>query len=217
MQLAANRRPEVLDEVIAAALGLGQDEVFRWLSPVGSEGFTEYRDQAFLDLLAIDTPHRRLEQFWPKGGPVWDGLARTSGGRCLLVEAKANIPEFNSSPSASSEASLTTIKQALDETRSFLRVRSETDWSRCFYQYANRLAHLYFLRELNEVAAALVFVYFTGDTTIPGRVPVSRAGWEAAIELAIHHLGVHTSTPWLRQNLVDVFVDVTDLSGVSWP
>ena len=83
-----------------------------------------------------------------------DGLTRTSSGRYLLIEAKANIPEFNTSPTGASEGSLHKIRKAFDETRAFLNVHSKTDWSECFYQYANRLAHLYFLRELNKVDAA---------------------------------------------------------------
>ena len=217
LQLAVNRCPDVLDEAISKTLDVGKGETIHWLSPLESEGFTEYRDRAFLDRLGVDPQRRRLEDFWPSGGPVWDGLARTSGGRCLLIEAKANIPEFDSSPSAASEASLIRIERALDETRSFLGVRSETDWTKCFYQYTNRLAHLYFLSELNDIDAALVFVYFTRDTTVPGRDPVSREGWDAAIELATHHLGVRINAPWVRENVVDVFVDVSDLSHVPWP
>ena len=48
-----------------------------------------------------------------------------------------------------------------------------TDWSHCFYQYANRLAHLYLLRESNGLDAFLVFVYFVDDRTVPNRDPVS--------------------------------------------
>lgn len=212
LQVAVNRSPETLDESIARALDLPPGESIHWLSPLESDGFTEYRDRAFLDILGVDTPYRRLEDFWPRGGPVWDGLAQTSGGRCLLIEAKANIPEFDSSPTAASETSVVRIKEALDETRAFLRVRSEKDWTSCFYQYANRLAHLYFLRELNGIDAALVFVYFTGDTTVPGRAPVTRAGREAVIGLATHHLGISTNNPWMRKYVADVFIDVADLS-----
>ena len=43
-------------------------------------------------------------------------------------------------------------------------MRSTCDWSGTFYQYANRLAHLYLLHELNDVDAWLVFVYFVGDS-----------------------------------------------------
>ena len=185
--------------------------------PLESDSFIEYRDQAFLERLSISPQHRPLEEFWPRRGPVWDGLARTSGGRCLLIEAKANIPEFDSSSTRASEEPLRKIRQAFDETRTFLGVSADTDWSKCFYQYANRLAHLYFLRELNKVDAALVFVYFLGDTTVPGRNPVTREGWEAAIGLATHHLGVRTNSRWIRENVADVFIDVNDLRHLPWP
>ena len=190
LQLAVNRCPELIDDAITRGLNLGQSETLRWISPLESEGFLEYRDHKFLEALEITPQHRQLSEFWPAGGPVWDGLARTRRGRYLLVEAKANVPEFDSSPTRASGRSLTKIGEALSETRSFLRVAADTDWTRCFYQYANRLAHLYFLRELNRIDAILVFVYFTGDTTVPGRNPVSREGWGTAIGLATHHLGV---------------------------
>ena len=216
LQIVVNRCPDVVDGAISRAIGLRQDETIKWLSPLESEDFIEYRDQAFLERLRINPRHRQLSDFWPRLGPVWDGLARTSAGRSLLIEAKANVPEFDSNPTGASGRSLTKIREALDETRSFLRVTSETDWTRYFYQYANRLAHLYFLRELNGIDAALVFVYFTGDTTVPGVEPVPREDWEAAIGLATNHLGIRLSSPWIRENVVDVFIDVKELRHIPW-
>ena len=70
---------------------------------------------------------------------------------------------------------------------------------------------------MNKVDAALVFVYFLGDTTVPGRNPVTREGWEAAIGLATHHLGVSTNSLWIRENVKDVFIDVSDLRHIAWP
>ena len=217
LQLTVNRCPDVIDGAIEKANGLEHGETIQWLSPLESDAFTEYRDHAFLERLGISPRYRRLEDFWPSRGPVWDGLARTSSGRCLLIEAKANIAEFDTSPTDASEESRRTIRKALDETRAFLRVHSKTNWSECFYQYANRLAHLYYLRELNKVDAALVFVYFVGDTTVCGVNPVSHEGWQAAIELANHHLGIRAHSPWIRDNVADVFIDVGGLRQVSWP
>ena len=217
LQLAVNRCPNVIDEAVAKAINLAQGETIQWLSPLESAAFTEYWDQEFLERLGISPQHRKLSDFWPPRGPVWDGLARTSGGRCLLIEAKANIPEFDSSSTRASEKSLHKIKTALEETRTFLRISSETDWSKCFYQYANRLAHLYFLKELNKIDAALVFVYFVGDTTVPGRDPVSGEGWQTAIGLATHHLGVRADSGWISDSVADVFIDVNDLCHVAWP
>ena len=198
-------------------MGLERDEEIKWLSPLESDCFAEYQDHAFLERLGINPQHRCLECFWPKGGPAWDGLAKTSQGRLIIIEAKANIPEFNSSPTGASGESLHKIRKALDETRCFFKVRSKMDWTKCFYQYANRLAHLYFLRKLNEVEATLVFVYFVGDTTISDRYAVSQEGWQAAIELAHDHLGIRARRKWRRKNVADVFIDVSDLEDIPWP
>ena len=217
LQLAVNRCPDVIDGAIAKTIGLEHGETVRWLSPLESGAFTEYRDHAFLERLGITPQYRRLKDFWPTRGPVWDGLARTSGGRYLVIEAKANIPEFDTTPTGATGASLLKIRKAFDETRAFLNVHSKTDWSKCFYQYANRLAHLYYLRELNRIDAALVFVYFVGDTTVCGVNPVSCEGWQAAIDLANHHLGIRAHSPWIRDNVADVFIDVGVLRHVAWP
>ena len=98
--------------------------------------------------------------------------------------------------------------------KKFISIRNNTDWTQCFYQYANRLAHLYLLRKLNGIDAALVFVYFVNDQTT---YPVSREGWEAAIGLATNHLGVRPHSPFIRDNVADVFIDVEELSSVAWP
>ena len=218
LQLVVNRCPNVFAEAIAKAIVLEHGETIEWLSPLESKAFTEYRDLAFLERLGISPQHRQLEDFWPPQGPVWDGLARTSGGRYLLIEAKANIPELDTSPTGATRTSLHKIRKALDETREFLGVRSKTDWSKCFYQYANRLAHLYFLRELNKVDATLVFVYFMGDTTVSGKDPVSFEGWQTAIGLATHHLGIQQAeSSWIYKNVADVFIDVGDLGHITWP
>ena len=220
LQIAVNRRPQVIDGALAGSLHLARGDSIRWLSPLEDDDppFKEYRDEEFLQRLGIKLERKPLVDFWPRGGPQWDGLARTDSGRYLLIEAKANIPEFDSTPSAASSRSLVKIRQALDDTKKSLSVRHPVDWTQCFYQYANRLAHLYLLKELNKIdAAALVFIYFVGDTTVPGRKPVSREGWEAAIDLAHHHLGVRPNAPWMRQNVFDAFIDVDDLRHIPWP
>ena len=142
LQVAVNRCPDIIDGAVADAIGLASGETIEWVSPLESDAFREYRDQEFLDRLGVALNSRALAEFWPRGGPWWDGLARTSEGRCVL---KANIPEFDSDPSRASPASLHRIQAAFAETKAFLRVRSETGWSRRFYQYASRITHLHLL------------------------------------------------------------------------
>ena len=215
LQIAVNRCPGVINSAIADALGLCSGERIKWLSPLESDCFAEYRDSQFLERLGVCLCCRPLKDFWPKLGPQWDGLARTNRGRLLLIEAKANIPELDSDPTGATGDSLRKIRESLEETKCFLKVKSGTDWSQSFYQYANRLAHLYLLKELNCLDAYLVFVYFVDDRTVPDRDPVSQEGWEGAISLATNHLGIPHRSPWVSKNVKDVFIDVGDMD-VPW-
>ena len=224
LQIAVNRCPDLIDSAIVKALGLCSSEEIEWLSPLESDCFAEYRDACFLERLGVSLKKRPLKDFWPRMGPQWDGLARIGGDRLLLLEAKGNIPELDSTPTGAREDSLKKIRESLAETRKFLKVKSETDWSQCFYQYANRLAHLYLLRELNKLDASLIFVYFVGDwTRLPDEDPVSRGAWEGAVSLATKHLGIPRSNKWVSENVKDVFIDVSDMTHVSdmahvsWP
>jgi len=217
LQIAVNRCPEIINSAIINELGLCSSEKIEWLSPLECDGFAEYRDEQFIERLNVSLDKLPLKDFWPNSGPRWDGLARTSSERLLLVEAKANIPEFDTDPTkARSKDSLKKIKAALAETKKFLKVKSETDWSQCFYQYTNRLAHLYLLRERNKLNACLVFVYFVNDWTVCNRNPVSREGWETAIALATKHLGIPHSR-WVSENVKDIFINVSTMDHVSWP
>ena len=205
IQHYVNETPGLLDEAIARSSRGRIETPIAWLSPRREDEFAEYRDQAFLDLLNTDLPERQLADFWPRGGPQWDALGLSQSGQRLLVEAKANIPEVVSPPSAAGEKSLARISAALDETARFLGVTSSCDWTGTFYQYANRLAHLYLLAELNQIDAWLVFVYFIGDTDVDG--PESEAEWKAALTVMHGALGL-SKRHALSQRIVDVFVDV---------
>ncbi len=134
IQQLVNQHSELLND----AIGLGP---MVWRSPRADDGYAEYRDQAFVDRLGIMLSKRRLDDFWPSGGPQWDALGRAASGEAVLVEAKAHVPELLSSPTQASEESAKTIRASLSEAAAALGAVSGTDWSKRFYQYANRLAH----------------------------------------------------------------------------
>lgn len=207
IQEYVNGAPQELGQAIADASQNGIRAPIRWRSPRREDEFAEYRDQAFLDLVGIKLPRRRLEEFWPRGGPQWDALGVSESGQPILVEAKANIPEVISPASEASEKSLARIDASLEETARFLGARSSCDWSGTFYQYANRLAHLYLLSELNQIDAWLVFVYFIGDAEVSG--PDTEAEWKAALRVMYGALGL-SKRHALSSRIVDVFVDVRD-------
>ncbi|GAH84900.1 unnamed protein product, partial [marine sediment metagenome] len=133
-------------------LGYAENETISWLSPLKEDEFAEYRDTQFIELLGAKT-EKPLENFWPSRGPQWDALARSNTGRLFMVEAKSHIPELISSLRAENEDSIRLIHESLKETKKYLNSSDEADWSRRFYQYTNRLAHLYFLRVLNKLPA----------------------------------------------------------------
>lgn len=125
-----------------------------------------------------------------------------------MIEAKAYIAEFRSPPSAAkAEASIALIRASLGQTIDAFGATARSDWSSTFYQYANRLAHLYFLRRA-KVPAWLVLVNFIGDHDMKG--PETAGEWETAYAIANHALGLDEQSPLMR-HVLHVYLDVSRL------
>jgi len=180
-----------------------------WLSPLRNDDYAEYRDGAFLDRVGGDGLKDALGSFWPDRGPQWDALGRTDDGQLLLVEAKAHIGEFCSPPSKASNASLQKIKASLAECASRLGVGEShsSRWHQEFYQYTNRLAHLWWLRE-RGCKAWTIFVGFCGDADMPG--DTTPAAWEAAFKVADFALGIPARHA-LSKYIIHAHVQVDDI------
>ena len=129
IQKLVNERPDLLTSLISTQFDLPDTDTITWLSLIAGDGYAEYQDQAFLDLLNIKLPNVSLSDFWPSRGPVWDGLGRSKTGKAFLIEAKSHISEILSSGTGASEKSLKKIKASLNETKTFLNSSSEHDWS----------------------------------------------------------------------------------------
>lgn len=179
-----------------------------WVSPVASDGFREYADAAFLERIGKAHLAQALSGSWPAGGPRWDALG-VSGERVILVEAKAHLDEFFSSRCAASPASRTRIEAAFAEVREALRASGGAPWTDCFYQYANRLAHLHFLRR-NGVDAVLLLVGFVNDHDMRG--PTTAAEWATAYRAADYVLGLPRRHA-LSDHVLHVHPDVGELSA----
>ena len=205
-QKLVNDKPEILNSRIWSALNLSEEEHVEWRSPLKSDYYAEYRDDAFLNLLNVKLEKIPLFQFWPKGGPQWDALGKSSSGKLFLVEAKSHIPELISSLQAGDEESIKKIKTSLEETKDYLNSRAKVEWTQCFYQYTNRIAHLYLLRK-NDLPAYLIFVYFLNDIEMNG--PTTYYEWEGALRLLNSYLGIGKDK--LQKFITDVYVDVRTL------
>jgi hypothetical protein len=181
----------------------------RWVSPLREDEFSEYRDMEFFKRLGLaDRCKLPLQEFWPRLGPQWDALGLANDETILLVEAKANIPELASPGTKAEGASLELIKESLAELQKHLGVTAEYDWTNTYYQYTNRLAHLYYLREKNGLPAYLLNIYFIGDTEVSG--PATREEWQEAVKRMKQQLGlqeVHVLTPFM----IDLFVHVDEI------
>lgn len=211
LQMVVHRAPHLLDVALRESGALDEDESATWISPLLSQDFRELRDEAVIASLELSTPLTRpLSTFWPPRGPVWDGLAKTSRSGSLLVEAKAHIAEAASPGSKASEKSLEQIVASLSEARQFYAPNSTSHWHKVFYQYANRLAFHYFLRELNKVDARLVFLDFLNATDVQG--PTTRETWEGATRLLHAALGLPASLK--RHRVYHAYVDVRTLSNL---
>lgn len=193
--------PAILDDAVRDTVALPADSLIDWKSPVAADGWAEYRDAAFLQALGLDHLAADLKAFWPRRGPQWDALGRTSTGEVLLVEAKSHPNEMRSTCKAS-PASRGQIVAAFDLAKRGFGADPGADWTSPYYQYANRLSHLFFLRR-GGVPAHLVFMYFLNDVDMAGAG--TQAAWLPVIREAHASLGLSNGLP---EGAHEVFVDV---------
>jgi len=178
-------------------------------------GDAEWTGVGFLDEQddAVKTAWR---EFWPQTGSAqhWDavGKIQIAGKKhWLLVEAKAHLDELASRCGATSENGVAMIGAAFTATKKAMDVDPLRDWCKPYYQYANRLAALHFLRS-QGILARMVFIYFVGDC-LPGRnSPQTTNEWSHALKAVDDHLGL-TGQSELEKSVHRVFIPVSDRCG----
>ena len=202
LQRLVNQAPHVLDRAVAHELSLSGTDRIAWLSPRADDAHAELERTS-------------LASFWPTRGPQWDALGRTSRGEPLLIEAKAHIPELLSPACQATGKSLSTIRASIDRVKRAIGSRAAADWCGTYYQYTNRLAHLHLLRNVNQVPAFLVSVYFLNDTDMSG--PRTAEEWAGALTLVHTQLGIDDRrlTKAFGSSVVDVFIDVKDIEAAT--
>lgn len=216
MQFYVNCQPAILNHAIRRATGISDETDIIWKSPLANDQYAEYFDQEFLDRLGVKPEKKLLKDFWPTRGPHWDGLATTSTKEIILVEAKANVVEFATDPSgAKSEKSIELIMDSLKKTQKFMGIKGKRNrpelWFNAFYQYANRLAHLYFLRELNKFPTYLIFLDIVNDPDSGKKAVKSTNEWESLVKLAEACLGITPTKP-LMEYVHHIHFDVGDFA-----
>jgi len=206
LQVAINAKKKYLNAEISKVIGKQMN--IDWRSPLQSDDYAEYRDRDFLKKLGILNKMKYpLSDFWPDNGPQWDALG-VSGDEIILVETKANIPEIVSPGTKAETDSRRKIENSLNEVKKYLSISDTIDWTGTFYQYVNRIAHLYYLREKNKIKAHLLFIYFINDVSVNG--PKTKDEWLGAIQTMECYLGLDKKHK-LRKYIHDIFIDVNDL------
>jgi hypothetical protein len=211
IQIFVNRHADELSQCLLEALpslAEGNPRI-RWVSPLESDGFVEYQDEAFLSAVGYGHATESLYEFWPKGGPSWDalGIADLGGDAgntgIIMVEAKSHPPEVYGKGCRASRRSRAKIESALLETKRWLGVREDADWTGPLYQCANRLAHLYFFTQTMGVPAWLSNVYFVSDPYLPTSVDE----WRVALRQVKEEMGLSDITV---PHAANVFLDAKD-------
>ncbi len=209
LRMAVNSQPDMLAVGLRESGALDGREDVLWHSPLPPKHL-EHRDGAALRALSL---HRRIRvplvDFWPSRGPVWAALGTAGADRPILIEAKARIPEAVSRVKASSEASKRLIEKSLSLAQRHYTRKNKEDWSAPFYQYANRLAYQFWLRELNKIQSSLVFLYFINAKDMNG--PKTKEEWRGAIRLIHAVLGLPATLE--RFSMYHAFLDVKQATG----
>jgi len=210
LQVAINEKKRYLDCEISKVIGKQMN--INWKSPLKSDDYAEYRDEDFLKKLGILNKIKySLNEFWPNNGPQWDALGVYKVGKkdeIILVEAKANIPEMVSPGTKAEPGTRKQIENSLNEVKKYLNIINGIDWMGTFYQYVNRIAHLYYLREKNKIKAHLLFIYFINDMSVNG--PKTKDEWLGAIQTMECYLGLAKKHK-LRKYIYDIFIDFNAL------
>lgn len=144
---------------------------------------------------------KKWKEFWPQTGNAqnWDGICQI-GNTYILIEAKARLGEIESNTGAS-EQSLNLIQNSFNKTKEHYDIKSDKDWGKKYYQMANRLAFVYFLKSCG-IEAKLLDIYF-----INGYIDKSKKSnnknivdsnnvnnikdWESVIEQEYLYLGLN--------------------------
>jgi hypothetical protein len=181
VQLYTNLHEVELQSALRKRLS-GLDAELHWRAPVPRDRYREPSDGRFLRLVGLQDLQSKMAEFWPRGGPVWDGvgvLGETARDGLVLLEGKSYPAEAESSWRAKDPESRRKIRAAIEATRIALSDTGDADpWLNRYYQVANRLAWLRWL-QAHEIPTSLVFLHFVDDVR---HIPTSEKKWNEHVE-----------------------------------
>ena len=207
-----NEAPEQLNATIfsaTASLAAAAASEPEWVSPLDDEGYAEYWNELFLKRLDLLEEHlASFREFWPfkpwsngkvnpQGTPHWDALARVplgnGDGGVIMIEAKAHRTELVKPKDKSSAGaeSLDKIRKSFAEVRYFYGVADDVPpWESRYYQFCNRLAHVWWMNERAKVPTWLVWALIVDDPSWRDRMTSPQ--WHEAFQTIKRDVGLRS-------------------------
>lgn len=187
-----------MNRELTATFGPLAGTTITWRAPLADDRYDEPCDETFW--AAIGHPELAIPAatWWPTRGPSWDAVALahppTGEPLVLLIEAKANLPEFTAgSFGAKNPVSVRMIQSALEHTRARLHATAPLDtWMGPHYQLANRLTWAHWLRA-NGVTTLFGYIVFFDDRS---HVATSREDLLTEANAGFTSLGLSHPTDW---------------------
>jgi hypothetical protein len=183
---------------------------------------SEFKGLEFIQEVSVQ---EKWKLFWPQTGNSqnWDAVAKihfNDHDEWLLVEAKGHLGEVKSNCGAVSHNSTEKIISAFEKTSQAFGNRSKPvlNWLENYYQYANRLAVLYFLMKecAPPVHVRLLFIYFYGENREHAVCAQNEQGWKPLIQDMNDWLGVD-QTGELAERVHHLFLSVNPLGVGARP
>jgi hypothetical protein len=165
-----------------------------------------------IEFLQNRKDYTKLKQSWkgfwpsPNNAQNWDAICRIQN-KWILIEAKANEQEISSTCSASPK-SQKFISNQFDTIKKNYNISKNADWIRGYYQKANRILFLEYLRH-NGIEANLLFIYFINGFMKDGiQLGVNSTNdWNLIINRQDKHLGIDNCGA-LKKDLFNLIIDV---------
>lgn len=183
----------------------------QWKSPLIEDNYYEYQDDFLKAIITDDIELQKnklkIQDYWPRRGPVWDGIATVTGQDnkkgLLLIEAKAHIDETSSQIKATSDKSRKLIKATLHEVQAIFGSTSSIDsWLNDYYQLANRLSFLYLLNEKLHIPTWLVLCNFVNDET---HISTDMHEWILHYQTIFNRMGIDSNAK-LMSKVIMIFI-----------
>ena len=199
-----------------------RDSVYWFDYPVNVKRFSWDGEIKGIEFLKTHSEYKDIEEkwidFWPQTGQAqnWDGICKI-GETYVFIEAKAHIREIGSDSSAKEEG-IKKIQKAFEKTRDYYKISNVNDWTRRYYQLANRIAFIYFLNSCG-IRSKLLNIYFINGYEKRVIKPKGRSceiileesksvlnqqAWEKIIHEEYTYLGINEAG---KKDIASLFID----------